>query len=41
MLKDMDWLSLVPKEVIDYISEINGVERVKKMWVSPEGDLHS
>ena len=31
MLKDMDWLSLVPKEVIDYISEIKGVERVKKM----------
>ena len=41
MIKGMDWFSLVPKEVIDYISEIDGVERIKAMGISPEGDLHS
>jgi nicotinamide-nucleotide adenylyltransferase len=40
MIKDMDWLSLVPEEVIDYISEIKGVKRVKEMGISPERDLH-
>ena len=41
MLKGMDRFSLVPKEVIDYISEIDGMDRVKEMGISPEGDLHS
>jgi nicotinamide-nucleotide adenylyltransferase len=31
ILKDEDWQSLVPKEVVDYISKINGVVRVKKI----------
>ena len=31
MIKDMDWPSLVPKDVVEYISKINGVERVKKI----------
>ena len=32
MLNNKDWQSLVPKEVVDYISEINGVERIKRIW---------
>lgn len=31
MLKDDNWQSLVPKEVVDFISKIDGVERVKKL----------
>lgn len=31
MLKNKDWQSLVPKEVVDFISKINGVERVKRI----------
>ncbi len=31
MLNNKDWQSLVPKEVVDYISKINGVEMVKKI----------
>jgi nicotinamide-nucleotide adenylyltransferase len=30
IIKNEDWQSMVPKEVVEYISEINGVERVKK-----------
>ena len=32
ILKNKDWQSLVPKEVVEYISKIKGVERVKKIW---------
>jgi len=32
MIKDRGWKKLVPKEVVDYISKINGVERVKEIW---------
>lgn len=32
MIKNMDWQSLVPKEVADYISKINGVGRIKESW---------
>jgi nicotinamide-nucleotide adenylyltransferase len=32
MIKNKDWQGLVPKEVADYISEIKGVERVKRVW---------
>lgn len=31
MIKNEDWQSLVPKEVVDYLSKIKGVERVKKI----------
>ena len=31
ILKNKDWQSLVPKEVVKFISKINGVERVKKV----------
>lgn len=30
ILKDKDWKSLVPEQVIRYIKEIEGVERIKK-----------
>jgi len=26
------WKKMVPKEVVDYISKINGVERIKEIW---------
>ena len=29
IIKDKDWHGLVPKEIVDYISKINGVGRVK------------
>ena len=31
ILKNKDWQSLVPKEVVEFISKIKGVERVKKI----------
>ena len=31
ILKNKNWQSLVPKEVVDFISKIKGVERVKKI----------
>jgi len=31
ILNDKNWQKLVPKEVVDYISKIKGVERVKKI----------
>ena len=32
MIKNKDWQSLVPKEVIDYIEKINGIKRVKMVY---------
>lgn len=32
MIKGGDWQSLVPKEVVGFISRIKGVERVKRIW---------
>ena len=31
ILKNKNWESLVPKEVVEFISKIKGVERVKKI----------
>ena len=31
ILKNKNWQSLVPKEVVDYISKIKGIERIKKI----------
>ncbi|MFH0867878.1 MAG: nicotinamide-nucleotide adenylyltransferase [Candidatus Woesearchaeota archaeon] len=31
ILKNKDWQCLVPKEVVDFISKIDGVERVKRV----------
>ncbi|MBW2975980.1 nicotinamide-nucleotide adenylyltransferase [Candidatus Woesearchaeota archaeon] len=31
MLKNMDWQMLVPKEIADYVTKINGVGRVKEI----------
>ena len=31
MLKNKDWEVLVPKEVVDYIKKIKGVERIKRI----------
>jgi nicotinamide-nucleotide adenylyltransferase len=31
ILKNKDWKSLVPREVVDYLKKIKGIERVKKI----------
>ena len=31
ILKNEDWQSLVPKEVVDYIGKINGIRRIKRI----------
>ena len=31
IIKNKNWQSLVPKEVVDFISKIKGVEKVKKI----------
>ncbi|MDP7244106.1 MAG: nicotinamide-nucleotide adenylyltransferase [Flavobacteriales bacterium] len=32
ILKNKDWQKLVPKEVVEFISKIKGVARVKRIW---------
>jgi nicotinamide-nucleotide adenylyltransferase len=32
MVEGGDWMSLVPRPVADFIIEINGVERVRRLW---------
>jgi len=32
MVEGGDWMSLIPGPVVEFIIEINGVERVRKLW---------
>src|SRR3989338_7147354 len=32
IIKNKNWQSLVPKEIVDYIKKIKGVERIKKIY---------